>query len=142
MKTTDSCKYSEYRPSKCFIRGRLVVQTPEERVRQALLRKMVEELGFPKGLISVERATLQQRRTDIVCYTKEMRALLLVECKAGAITEAAIAQAVGYNDQVKAPFICLANGEGATTFWFEGKKRKSVPFLPQFKELYAFSQKC
>lgn len=136
MKTTDSS-----RSSKCFIRGRLVVQTPEERVRQALLRKMVEELGFPKGLISVERATLK-RRTDIVCYTKEMRPLLLIECKAGPIREEAIRQAIGYNDQVKAPFICLANGEGATTFWFEGKTRKSAPFLPQFKELYAFCQKC
>lgn len=142
MKTTDSYKSSEYRPSKCFIRGKLVALTPEERVRQALLRKMVEELGFPKGLISVERAAQQQRRTDIVCYTKEMRPLLLIECKAGAILEAAIAQAIGYNDQVKAPFICLANGDGATTFWFEGKERKSVPFLPQFKELYAFCRKC
>jgi hypothetical protein len=131
-----------FKSSKCFIRGRIIDLTPEERVRQALLRKMVEVLGFPKGLISVERAIQQERRTDIVCYTKEMRPLLLIECKAGAIGERAVNQAIGYNDQVKAPFICLANAQGETTHWFEGKERKSIPFLPQFKELYAFFQNC
>lgn len=124
----------------CFIRKKGIADTPEERVRQTLLRKMVGELGFPKGLITVERE-IGGRRTDIVCYTKEMLPLLLVECKAGSLNEKAIQQALGYNDRVKAPFICLANGNELKTFWFEAGKLVSVPFIPVYKELYDVFQR-
>ena len=36
-------------------RGRWVVETPEEIVRQSCLKLMVEELGYPSGLIAVEK---------------------------------------------------------------------------------------
>ncbi|MBU6446435.1 MAG: type I restriction enzyme HsdR N-terminal domain-containing protein [Verrucomicrobia bacterium] len=126
--------------NRCFIRKRELVDTPEERVRQALLHKMVGELGFPKGLLSVERG-IGGRRTDIVCYTKEMAPLLLVECKAGPLHAGALQQALGYNETVGAPFLCLAKGEEVHTYWFEGTKRVSIPFLPCFKDLYAVFQR-
>lgn len=134
-KTTDLSKFNN-----CQIRKRRVANTPEEGVRQSLLLKMVKELGFPKGLISVERA-IGPRRYDLVCYTKEMAPLLLVECKAGALDEAAIRQAMGYNDVVKAPFICLVNAEEMITLWREQGKVASVPFLPMFQELYEISRR-
>ena len=129
MKITDLS-----RSNRCFIRGVTIADTPEERVRQTLLRKMVGALGFPKGLISVERGT-RNRRTDIVCYTQQARALLLVECKAGPLG-GALSQAIGYNETLKAPFICLANEVEEITCWFEKGKEVSVPFLPHFQELY------
>lgn len=101
---------------------------------------MVGELGFPKGLISVERG-IGSRRTDIVCYSKEMEPLLIVECKAVPLNEETIQQALGYNETLSAPFLCIANGEEIFTYWFEGKNRKSVPFLPLFKDLYAVFQR-
>ena len=101
---------------------------------------MVAELGYPKGLISVERG-VGCRRADIVCYTKEMSPLLLIECKAGPLNDAAIRQALGYNGKIKAPFVAIANANEAITFWFEGEKSVSVPFLPVFKELYEVSQR-
>lgn len=133
--TTDLSKYN-----KCLIRKRAVANTPEERVRQALIQRMIAELGFPKGLISVEKG-IGTRRYDVVCYTKEMAPLLLVECKAGALDEAAVRQAIGYNDAVKAPFICLANAKEMRTLWHEEGRMASVPFLPLFSELYAISQR-
>lgn len=135
-KTTDLSK-----SNRCIIRKRAVADTPEERVRQALLRKMVDELGFPKGLISVECGGIGGRRTDIVCYTKEMTALLLIECKAIPLNEEAIQQALGYNEKILAPFLCLANREEIHTFWFQDSKRKSIPFLPKFKDLYEVFQR-
>ncbi len=134
-KITDSSKYS-----RCLIRGSKILLTPEEKVRQALLRAMIEGLGFPKGLISVERG-IGVRRTDIVSYTKEMRPLLLIECKACPLKEVAIEQAIGYNEVVGAPFLCLANESERITFWFEGGKRESVSFLPTFEELYGFCRR-
>ena len=101
---------------KCLLRKKRLVATPEERVRQSILLKMVQELGFPKGLISVERA-ISSRRTDIVCYTPGMKPLLLIECKAGPLEDSALNQALGYNEKIKAPFICLVNETEQKTFW-------------------------
>lgn len=133
--TTDSSKFS-----KCLIRKKQIANTPEELVRQSLIRKMIVKLGFPKGLISVERK-IGSRRFDLVCYTKEMKTLLLVECKAGAIDEAATRQALGYNDVVKAPFVCLVNPREMITLWHEQGRIASVPFLPTFKDLYEISRR-
>lgn len=131
MKTeiTDLSKFS-----RCLIRKRWVVATPEERVRQKLIHTMMADLGFPKGLISIEKK-IGSRRFDLVCYTREMMPLLLVECKAGELDEAAERQAFGYNERVGAPFICLANGTGVKTFWHEGERLVCVPFLPKYVEL-------
>jgi hypothetical protein len=96
---------------------------------------MIHKLGFPKGLISVERKSLE-RRTDIVCYTPEGRALLLVECKAVSLTQETLQQALGYNAIVQAPFICLVNHEEIKTFWQEKELLTHVPFLPKYVELY------
>lgn len=116
------------------------MNTPEEEVRQKLIQKMIVGLGFPRGLLSVEKG-IGQRRTDLVCYTKEMCPLLLVECKAKELDEAAIRQAFGYNAAIKAPFICLASPTEIETFWREGERVVSVPFLPVYEELYAFSKR-
>lgn len=102
---------------------------------------MIEQLGFPKGLISVEKR-VGERRYDLVCYTSEMQPLLLVECKAAPIGERAFNQALGYNHFLKAPFICLANGTERITVWLEKGKIASVPFLPFYKELYEISRRC
>jgi hypothetical protein len=133
--TTDLSKYSN-----CLIRKKQVANTPEELVRQSLIGRMIGELGFPKGLIAVERK-IGSRRFDIVCYTKEMAPLLLVECKAGALDEAAVRQVLGYNDVVKAPFISLANAKEIRTLWHEQGRIGSVPFLPSFKDLYEISRR-
>lgn len=129
--TTDLSKFS-----RCPIRNQWVANTPEEAVRQKLIQKMVAELGYPKGLISVEKK-IGKRRYDLVCYTQSMTPLLLVECKAGELNEAAARQAFGYNATVKAPFICLANAIEIKTFWQELDGIKSVPFLPTYAEIYA-----
>lgn len=133
--TTDSSKFN-----RCLIRKRWVAITPEEEVRQSLIQKMVSELGYPKGLISVEKK-IGDRRFDLVCYSKSAQPLLLVECKAGELNEAAENQAIGYNATVKAPFICLACPTAIKTFWQEQGRIASIPFLPTYAELYEFSRR-
>jgi hypothetical protein len=125
---------------KCRIRNRLVALTPEEKVRQRLVSQMIDELGFPKGLISVEKA-IGPRRFDIVCYTKEMTPLLLIECKAEMLNEKALRQVFGYNEMIRAPFLSLAWGSEVKTIWKEKEDFASVPFLPKFQELYEISKR-
>ncbi len=112
----------------CLIRREEVQNTAEERVRQALLRKMLEEWGYPPSLILVEKSLSQlpcltgqgripKRRIDIISYAKDQSGalfpLLVVECKEereillcdNAPAQAVVRQLLGYNYYIGAPFI-------------------------------------
>ncbi len=132
------------------IRSLYVEGTPEERVRQKWILAMMGPLGYPKGLIAVEKdlqeVSLKQissnpnRRIDILCYTPSLdglKPLLLVECKAPHNKESAEAQVLGYEFYVGAPFFCVIRGTTATTFWKEKGAFASVPFLPGYAQLIA-----
>jgi hypothetical protein len=118
----------------------MVANTPEERVRQSFLRRMIQDLGFHKGLISIEKG-IGQRRYDLVCYSQAMTPLVLIECKAVKLDDTAIRQAFGYNGTVKAPFVCLVSPFETKTFWQEQDQIASVDFLPVYNELYGISKR-
>lgn len=120
------------------IRRKQVAKTPEEQVRQCLLRQMVGPLAFPKGLVAVEAALAAGRRADILAYrvhSDTLVPLLVVECKAEALKEEDYLQGSGYQWMLEAPFLCLAHGGGIRTFWKEGGEVRSVPFLPPYEQL-------
>lgn len=136
------------RSNRCLIRGKQILLTPEEEVRQSLLSYMIGSLGFPKGLIAVEKR-IQTRRFDLVCYTKKGSPLLLVECKALFPKDDAFHQALGYNFWLEAPFICIAAqkqtphlGIYLKTYWKESEKIASIPYLPTFLELEGVCNGC
>lgn len=106
---------------------------PEEIVRQALLLEMTEKFGYPRELIGVEReistlphlkgallkgVKIPKRRFDLVCFAGKIHKefplypLLLIECKAIALSEKALQQVLGYNYYVGAYFVAIANGQG------------------------------
>jgi hypothetical protein len=98
---------------------------------------MVGAWGYPKSLISVEKAVKTRRYDVLVHARKTLKPLLLIECKAEKLTEAAKIQALGYNETIGAPFISLVSANEILTFWYEGSELISVPFLPKYDELYA-----
>jgi hypothetical protein len=123
------------------IRSLHVEATPEEKIRQKWILAMIGPLGYPRGLLSVEKeVTGLKRRLDILCYTpgdEGLKPLLIVECKAeiqGILPEK---QVLGYNFSCGAPFLCVIQGTEAKTFWKEGDKLSSVPFLPPYAQLIA-----
>ena len=92
-----------------------VALTPEEWVRQNLLRFLTERRGYPAGRTAVEttlRMGEASRRCDAVIYTAAMTPLLLVECKAPtvAVSEETLAQIAAYNRVLRAPLLLLSNG--------------------------------
>ena len=116
-----------------------VEATPEEIVRQKWILAMLGPLGYPKGLLSIEKGIpFLKRRVDILCYTPHKEGLvplLLVECKAedeGVLPEK---QVFGYNFTIHAPFLCVIQGDSAKTFWKESEALASVPFLPSYPQL-------
>ena len=120
------------------IRKKQVAATPEELVRQALIAQMIGPLGYPKGLLAVEKElSTFSRRVDLLCFVpgKEgLSPLLLVECKASDEMDGEL-QAFGYNQKLQAPFVALAGPSKVKTIWREREQFRSVPFLPTYQQL-------
>ncbi len=111
---------------------------PEEQVRLALVDYFTLEAGFFSSRISFESPVKlagdkSSSRTDIICYDADFKPLLLVECKAPAITldEKAAIQIARYNQKVGAPFLLVSNG--TTDFWFkiEGQNVHPLAEIPE-----------
>jgi hypothetical protein len=101
--------------------------------------RMIRDLGYSRGLLSVEKALATKRRFDLVCFTpaKEgLLPLLVIEMKANVL-KGAKSQVLGYNDEIGAPFLAVIAGERVQTFWRENGRIASVDFLPKYQELRA-----
>jgi type I site-specific restriction endonuclease len=98
-----------------IIRRKYYVLTPEEWVRQHIIHYLIFEKNYPKTLIAVEKQisiNTVNRRFDIVVFNKNMKAEILVECKAPKINinQKTFDQANQYNWLLKAPYLFLTNG--------------------------------
>lgn len=99
----------------CEWRHRWVRLTPEEWVRQQLLHRLAENLGYPTPRMGVEVAFKlgdKRYRADAVVYDRITRPMMLIECKAEtvALTQKVLDQAIAYNRQLNVPFLLLHNG--------------------------------
>jgi hypothetical protein len=97
------------------VRKKYVVLTPEEWVRQHVIRFLVQEKQVPLTLISVEvefRLFNTVKRFDLAVSDRNGQALLMVECKAPtvALSQQVLDQAVRYNMTLKVGLLLLTNG--------------------------------
>jgi hypothetical protein len=113
-----------------IIRKKYVLITPEEWVRQNLLHYLIQQQGYPKGLISVEkeiRVNQLRKRYDIVVFDKERMPWMLIECKKPEvpITEKTLSQLMRYHQVLQCSYWMLSNGiktlcgkvEGGSAAW-------------------------
>lgn len=96
------------------VRRKWVRLTPEEWVRQHLLRYLAD-LGYPPGLTAVEKAFEhldRAWRADVAVYDRQRRPLLLAECKAPEVpvTQATFDQLARYNAVLQARLLLATNG--------------------------------
>lgn len=104
-----------------IIRNKYIVLTAEEWVRQHIIRYLIEDLGYPKGLIKVESGVSYNsriKRSDIVVFNNMGEPSILVECKSPdiSINQSTLEQAAMYNHTLKAEIIVLTNGITHFTF--------------------------
>lgn len=97
------------------IRKKFIVLTPEEWVRQHFLNFLNNHLKYPSSLTSVEtghKYNSLTKRSDIMVMDKELKPLVLVECKAAsvAIDESTVRQLAVYNTACKARLLIVTNG--------------------------------
>lgn len=93
-----------------------VADTPEERVRQAMLAFIEAEFQVGKGRISVEKEIAYHqvtKRFDAVIYDTAGKPLILCECKRPKvpITQETLYQAGRYNAVLQAPHMLFTNGQ-------------------------------
>ena len=98
------------------IRKKFVKLTPEEEVRQHVIKVLTRCQGYPETHLAVEygfKYNKRQYRADIVVFNRALLPRLLVECKAPSVklTPEVIDQVVRYNYVLDVPYILITNGE-------------------------------
>lgn len=111
--------------------------TPEEEVRQGLLRYLIDAVGIPLHSLRVELGLSAldpsvRDRVDVVAYHRE-HPILLCECKAPsvALTQGVSAQLRRYLRLLPAPWVLQANGREFRLHHLEaGEWRECEGFQP------------
>lgn len=110
----------------------------EEAVRQGWLRKMVDELDYPKHLIATEKqldtlphlmheSGVPKRRLDLIVFAQKIdpsypiSPLLMIEFKLAPLEPKFAQQVLGYNTYVKAPFVAIANAKEMLVGCFDAR---------------------
>lgn len=96
-------------------RKKYVVLTPEEWVRQNMLKVLVCELNYPASLIAVEYSFVKnnvKHRSDALVFDKTGKPWMLLEFKASdiALNQIVLDQASVYLQHTETPFLVLSNG--------------------------------
>jgi hypothetical protein len=122
------------------IRKKFVILTPEEWVRQNVVRFLLEEKKYPKSYINVEKVikiNSLTKRYDIVVFKPNGKLFLLVECKAPevTITQNTFDQIARYNMVLESEHLMVTNGLNHyfCQMDFENEKYQFQNELPNFK---------
>ena len=98
-----------------IVRQRWVALTPEEWVRQNVIRHLHFILGYPIEVMQVEGAISLNgltRRCDVVVYDSGLRPVMIAETKKPEvnINQKVVDQACRYNIVLQVPYLLLSNG--------------------------------
>ena len=122
------------------IRKKFIILTPEEWVRQHVVRFLLEEKKYPKSLINVEKVLSVnglRKRYDVVVFNPDGSIFVLVECKSPEIktAQATFDQIARYNLALKAQFLMVTNGHNHyfCQMDFENEKYAFLKELPDYQ---------
>ena len=98
-----------------FLRRKYVALTPEEWVRQHFVHYLVEQKGYPRGLLANEvelRIGEKRVRCDTLLYSKDMRPRMIMEYKAPTIQlqQKTFNQISAYNFLLHVDYLIVSNG--------------------------------
>lgn len=128
------------------VRKKYVALTPEELVRQNTIMYLANAKNYPLNLMRVEvgmKLNNMQKRCDILIYNRNIRPLLMVECKAASvkISQEIFYQLSRYNLIFKVPYLIATNGNDTycCKINFGTQSYEFLKEIPQFEELTAKS---
>lgn len=116
------------------IRKKWLTLTPEEWVRQNFIQYLVEGLGYPSAVLSLEKSFVVdglRRRYDIVVY-KDAKPWILIECKQPdvAIDDKVLMQALRYNIKLQVPNLVITNGTHSFGWCIENQQFVELTEMP------------
>ena len=121
------------------IRKKFLVLTPEEWVRQHVVKFLIHERNYPKSLIKLEgglKLNALQKRTDILIFNSSGKRVVLVECKAPSIpiTQKVFDQIARYNFIHRTACLVVSNGlqHYCCQIDFDDKSYQFLPEIPDF----------
>jgi len=132
---------------RCLKRNKLVKATPEEEVRQQLLKSLINDQLIPLNMVNVEIRLAEydietNDRADIIIdYAVEegLHPLILIECKRPDIplTYKVYEQVERYNANLGAKIWGMTNGKNTDWFLFddESSEYKPIEYLPTYQEI-------
>ena len=110
------------------LRKKSVTLTPEEWVRQHMIRYLIEYRGYPKAMIKVESGLKYdklQKRSDILVYDNQGNPFLVIECKSPEmkIDKKVLHQVAAYSKSLKVKYIGVSNGMNHYCWTIDQEKR-------------------
>ena len=123
-------------------RGKYIMLSAEEWVRQNFIRYLKEVKGYPPMLIAIEKGikvNTLQKRFDAVVYKRDGQPLVLIEFKSPdvKINQKVMEQISGYNLKLKVSYLIVSNGLTHYCCHVD-YKTAHISFLkeiPEYKEL-------
>lgn len=128
-----------------LLKGKQLVLTPEEWVRQHYINYLISVKKIPRNLIAAESGLKYHRlgkRVDIIVYSTNGKVLLLAECKAAyvRIDKNTVFQLSVYNSRVNSPFLSVTNGMEHHCWQNSGDGNFiKLPELPEFSVMNNFT---
>lgn len=124
------------------LRQQYVALTPEEWVRQNLVQFLIQDMGYPRGLMAAEKFLEvhgQPHRADLVVYDRQGSPLLLAECKEPSvnISQDTFDQIAHYNRALHARYLLISNGLEHYCYAIdrERERYRFLDHLPRYDDL-------
>lgn len=121
------------------LRKKFVILTPEEWVRQHVVKYLILDKNYPKNHVNVEKQLKLgklTKRYDAVVYHPNGKIKVVVECKAPhiKITQDVFDQIARYNMILKADYLMLTNGlqHYYCKLDYEQEKYEFLPEIPAY----------
>ncbi len=122
-----------------IIRKKYVSLTPEEWVRQHVIRFLIEEKGYSAGLIAVEKSVKYNglsKRFDLYVANNDGSPQILIECKAPHVklSDSTLQQASLYQRQLNANYVFITNGLQHLFMALQEGSFNLIEALPNFND--------
>ncbi|SRR6056297_66263 len=124
------------------IRGKFILLTPEEWVRQNFIQYLSEEKGYPQSLMSVEHYLKVKQisfRADIAVFNRKGDPVLIVECKAPEVPvrQAHFDQISRYNNHFRVNYLIVTNGINHYCNYYDFAERSAtfLNHIPAYDDL-------
>tara|TARA_Y100001954_G_scaffold45571_1_gene47485 strand:+ start:193 stop:618 length:426 start_codon:yes stop_codon:yes gene_type:complete len=123
-----------------YTRKKYIQNSPEEWVRQNFILYLYKKKGYPINLMSTEKKTKINGinfRTDIVCYNKIGKPILLIECKSQniKINIKTFDQLINYQSSLNANYMVITNGNKTICFNIKNNKINLIKKIPLYREV-------